>query len=125
MAVGNAGLASRLDKETTAVPQLKRFLSRYFYFCMSLVFAGLVMWGFSKTVDASLFHANPPRPLLLWMHGAAFSTWIVIFIVQSSLVRVHKVTVHRTLGWFGAGLATVMVGLGFTIAIIMTRFDVT
>jgi len=125
MAVGNAGFAVRLEKETTAVPSLNRFLSRYFYFCMSLVFAALVVWGFSKTVDANLFHAKPPRPLLLWMHGAAFSTWIVFFIAQSALVRVHKVSVHRTLGWFGAGLATAMVMLGFTIAIIMTRFDAT
>jgi len=123
MAVGNAGLAARLEEKTSTAVQLKRFLSRYFYFCMSLVFAGLVMWGFSKTVDTNLFHAKPPRPLLLWMHGAAFSTWICFFIAQSALVRVHKVSVHRTLGWFGAGLATVMVGLGFTIAIIMTRFD--
>jgi hypothetical protein len=90
---------------------------------MSLVFAGLVVWGFSKTVDASLFQAKPPRPLLLWMHGAAFSTWIVFFIAQSALARVHKVGVHRTLGWLGAGLDTVMVALGFTIAIVMTRFD--
>jgi hypothetical protein len=104
--------------------QLKTFLSRYFYFCMSLVMAALVLWGFSRTVNANLFHANPPRPLLLWMHGAAFATWIVFFIAQSALVRVRKVSVHRFLGWFGAGLATLMVALGFTIAVVMTRFDI-
>ena len=101
MAIGNVGFAARLEKETSAMTQLKRFLSRYFYLCMSLVMAGLVVWGFSHTVDASLFHANPPRPLLLWIHGAAFSTWTVFFIVQSALVRVRKVSVHRFLGWFG------------------------
>ena len=74
MAVGNAGLAARLEEKVSTKAQLKRFLSRYFYLCMSLVFVGLVVWGFSKTVDANLFHAKPPRPLLLWMHGAAFST---------------------------------------------------
>jgi hypothetical protein len=125
MAVGNASLAKHIEAKTSTGAQLRRFLSRYFYFCMSLAMAGLVVWGFSHTVDASLFHAKPPRPLLLWIHGAAFSTWIVFFIAQSALVRVHKVGVHRTLGWFGAGLATVMVGLGFTIAIVMTRFDAT
>src|SRR5262252_1743458 len=123
MTTGNVELAVRAEKTTSAITQRKLFLSRYFYFCMSLVFAALVGWGFSKTVNNNLFHANPPRPLLLWMHGAAFSTWIVFFMVQSALVRVHRVSVHRTLGWFGAGLATVMVGLGFTIAVIMTRFD--
>jgi hypothetical protein len=123
MAIGNPGVAVEVEREIGAAAQIKMFLSGYFYFCMSLVLAGLVAWGFSHTVDANLFHAKPPRPLLLWLHGAAFSTWIVLFIAQSSLVRVRKVSVHRTLGWFGAGLATVMVGLGFTIAIVMTRFD--
>jgi hypothetical protein len=90
---------------------------------MSLVFAALVVWGFSRTVDANLFHAAPPRPFLLWIHGTAFSTWVVFFIAQSTLVRVHKVSRHRFLGWFGTGLATVMVALGFAIAVIMARFD--
>lgn len=123
MAVGNVGFAARLEKETGARTQLKRFLGRYFYLGMSLVLAGLVVWGFSHTVDANLFHANPPRPLLLWMHGAAFSTWVLFFIAQSTLIRVRNVSVHRTLGWFGTGLAAAMVGLGLTIAVVMARFD--
>ena len=98
-------------------------MGRYFYLSMSLVLAALVIWGFSRTVNAALFHANPARPLLLWVHGAVFSTWLVFFITQSTLVRARKVSVHRLLGWFGAGLAAVMVVLGFTIAVVMARFD--
>lgn len=124
MAIGDAGLTARIEKEAGASSQLKTFLCRYFYFCMSLVFAALVLLGFSRTVNVALFHANPPRPFLLWMHGAAFSTWIVFFIAQSSLVRVRKVSVHRALGWFGAALASVMVVLGVVIAVVMTRFDI-
>ena len=124
MAVGNVGIAARLQKETTAMTPLKSFLSRYFYLCMSLMMAGLVTWGFSRTVDANLLHAKPARPVLLWMHGAAFSTWIVFFIAQSALVRVRKVSIHRTLGWFGAGLAALMIVLGCTVAVVMTRFDI-
>lgn len=124
MAVGDAGLTARIEREASATNRFKTFLSRYFYFSMSLVFAALVLLGFSRTVDVALFHANPPRPFLLWMHGAAFSTWIVFFIAQSALVRVRKVSVHRALGWFGASLAAVMVVLGVTIAVVMTRFDI-
>lgn len=123
MAIQNAGLAAPIEKEASTTNLLKMFLSRYFYFCMSLVMAALVLWGFSHTVDTNLFHANPPRPLLLWIHGTAFSTWLVFFILQSTLVRARKVSLHRFLGWFGAGLATVMVVLGFTIAVVMARFD--
>ena len=122
MATGNAAVAAR-SAEVSTRKQLKTFLSRYFYFCMSLLMAGLVVWGFSHTVHDHLFHASPPRPLLLWIHGAAFSTWIVFFIAQSALVRVRRVSVHRLLGWFGAGLAALMVVLGCTITVVMTRFD--
>lgn len=123
VAIGNAGLSARIEQGTGIANQFRTFLSRYFYFCMSLALAGLVVWGFSRTVDANLLHANPPRPLLLWVHAAAFSTWVIFFIFQSALVRLRKVSVHRFLGWFGAGLATVMVVLGFAIAVIMARFD--
>jgi len=123
MAVGSAGLARRIGKEASTTDRLKNFLARYFYFSLSLVMAGLVVLGFSRTVDLNLFHASPPRPFLLWLHGAAFSTWVIFFIVQSALVRVRKVRVHRFLGWFGAGLATVMVVLGTWIAVVMAHFD--
>ncbi len=124
MAIGNAGLAVPIEKEAIVAKPFKTFLGRYFYLGMSLVMAGLVILGFSRTVNTSLFHANPPRPLLLWIHGAAFSTWVLFFIAQSALVRARKVSVHRFLGWFGAGLATLMVVLGVTIAVVMTRFDI-
>lgn len=122
MAIGNAELAPRIEAEADRKKRLKTFLSRYFYFCMSLLMAVLVVWGFSQTVDENLLHANPPRPLLLWIHAAVFSAWVVFFIVQSALVRARKVSVHRFLGWFGAGLATGMVVLGFATAIVMANF---
>ncbi|MFZ0300477.1 MAG: hypothetical protein WAM13_19160 [Candidatus Sulfotelmatobacter sp.] len=99
------------------------FLKRYFYFAMSLLMAAIVITGFKRTVNEHLFHPAVPRPFILWIHGAAFTGWIAFFIFQSTLVRVHKVSWHRSIGWFGAGLAAVMVPLGVTTAIVMARFD--
>jgi len=99
-------------------------LTRYFYLAMSLLTAAIVVWGFSHTVEQSLFHPAVPRPLILWFHGAAFSGWVLFFILQSALVRTRNVKVHRKLGWFGAGLGTVMVPLGVTTSIVMGRFDI-
>ena len=96
---------------------------RYFYFAMSLLLAAIVIAGFKRTVNDNLFHPAIPRPVILWFHGAAFSGWVLFFILQSTLVRVHKVSWHRSIGWFGAGLAAVMVPLGTATAIIMARFD--
>lgn len=112
-----------LEKATSTLHRFKRFVHRYFYLSMALLFAALVVWGFSRTVNDNLFHGAPPRPFLLWIHGAAFAGWVTFFLAQSTLVRIHRVSWHRFLGWFGAGLATVMVPLGIAIAMIMARFD--
>lgn len=123
-------LASEKNMSTVAVPvrdaifARNGFLKRYFYFTMSLVLAAIVITGFQRTVNEHLFHPAVPRPLILWIHGAAFAGWIAFFIFQSTLVRVHKVSWHRSIGWFGAGLAAVMVPLGVTTAIVMARFDI-
>lgn len=125
MATGSAPVPVPIPRDASTTQQLKRFLSRYFYFGASLVMAGLSLWGFSRTVDARLLHASPPRPLLLWIHGVIFSAWTVLFLLQSALVRVRKVSVHRTLGWVGAALAATMVVSGFIVSVVMVRFDVT
>jgi len=90
---------------------------------MSLLVAVIVFSGFRRTVNDNLFHAAVPRPAILWIHGSVFAAWVIFFISQSTLVRVHKVSWHRFMGWFGAALATVMVPLGVTTAIVMARFD--
>jgi FtsH-binding integral membrane protein len=120
-------MASLSQTVPARVPKLvtrpNRLLQEYFYFAMSLLIAAIVVIGFSRTVNENLFHAAIPRPFLLWIHGAAFAGWVCFYILQSALVRTHNVKLHRRLGWFGAGLGALMVPLGFTIAIVMTRFD--
>lgn len=120
MASATQAVVSRPVPKTTG---FDKWLEKYFYFAMSLLFAATVVVGFSRTVNQNLFHAAPPRPLLLWIHGAAFSGWIAFYIFQSALVRTHNVKWHRLFGWFGAALGTLMVVLGFMIAVIMSRFD--
>ncbi|MGC1299938.1 MAG: hypothetical protein WA869_33350, partial [Alloacidobacterium sp.] len=51
-------------------PVIRRngLLDRYFYFAMSLLFAAIVVAGFSRTVNQNLFHPAIPRPFILWVH---------------------------------------------------------
>ena len=113
------------QRNTAKSSALSRFLSQYFYFCMSLLVAVVVIYGFGQTVDNRLIHATPPRPWLLWVHGAVFSGWVAFFIFQSALVRTHHVKLHRLTGWFGAALGALIPVLGIATFIVMARFRIT
>ncbi len=101
-----------------------RLLTQYFYFLMSLLIAVVVVYGFSHTIDQNLIHAAPVRPWLLYVHATVFSGWVVFFILQSGLVRMRKVQVHRTLGWFGVAMGCLIPVLGISTAITMARFKI-
>lgn len=124
MSTVNARPAVGLEKKSGTLTLTGRdgIIDRYFYFAMSLLVAVVVVAGFQRTVDANLLHPAVPRPFILWLHAAAFAAWVVFFIGQSTLVRINKVSWHRFMGWFGAGLAAAMVVLGIATSIILTRF---
>src|SRR5580704_14379565 len=107
---------------TTTLTGRNGLVNRYFYFAMSLLLAAIVFAGFKRTVNDNLFHPAVPRPFILWIHASAFTAWAIFFICQSTLVRIRKVSWHRSIGWFGAGLATGMVPLGIVTSIVMARF---
>lgn len=113
-----------LARVETVVAKPVRLLQQYFYFSMSLLIAAVVVYGFSHTVEARLVHGVPRRPLLLWVHGAIFSGWVLFFILQSLLVRAHNVRMHRTLGWFGAALGSAVYMVGIWTAVVMSRFRI-
>lgn len=98
-------------------------LETYFYFFISLLIAAIVVYGFSFTVDKNLIHPAVPRPMILYIHAAVFSGWLVFFILQSALVRTHNVRGHRRIGWFGLALGITITVLGTSTAIVMARFN--
>lgn len=98
-------------------------LESYFYLFMAALIAAVVVCGFSQTVGEKLIHATPPRPFLLYVHGAVFFGWVLFFVLQSALVRMRMVRWHRRIGWFGAGLGAAMFVLGVSTAVTMERFN--
>jgi hypothetical protein len=79
---------------------------------MAAVALVVVLIGFARTYFlAGVFRAPLPN-LLVHIHGAAFTIWIILFITQISLVTARRVNLHRRLGLGGFMLATVMILLG-------------
>ena len=88
----------------------------YFFTAMALALLGAVFLGFAHTYYlAGLFHAPLPN-LLIHIHGAVFSTWILLLITQTSLVAAGRVDLHRRLGIAGFLLACLMIILGILAA---------
>src|SRR6202171_2005409 len=83
-----------------------------FFSAMALLMLATVFVGFARTYYlAGVFHARLPS-LIIHLHGAAFSCWILLLVTQTSLVSAGRVDIHRRLGIAGFLLACLMVILG-------------
>jgi len=110
--VTGASDTKKLSAKSTRAGANRRF-EHLFFSGMALVIAAVVFYGFSRTYYlAGLFHAPPLPNLLIHIHGAVFTTWILLLITQTSLVSGGRVDVHRRLGIAGFLLACAMVILG-------------
>ncbi len=70
-----------------------RRLDNFFFSGMAVVVLGVVFLGFAHTYYmAGVFHAPLPN-LLIHIHAVVFSLWIVMFIVQISLVSAGRTDV--------------------------------
>jgi hypothetical protein len=75
-----------------------------------------VLLGFGPTYYlAGVFHAPLPSRII-HIHGAVFSCWILLLLVQNSLAWAGRVDIHRKLGLAGFLLACLMVVVGWMAA---------
>src|SRR5438874_13806170 len=71
-------------------PQESR-LDKYFFPGMALLMLATVFFGFARSYFlAGVFRASLPN-WLIHLHGAAFSSWILWLVVQTSLVATNHV----------------------------------
>src|ERR1041384_4618420 len=58
---------------------------------------------------------------LLHLHGAVFTSWIALFLIQNLLVAANRTPIHRRLGVVGAVIAVLLVVVGTLTAIIRAK----
>ena len=83
-----------------------------------LVFGGFGLTYWKPMVSGTL----EPLPPMVHLHGMIFSTWMILLVVQSLLVNVKNIQLHRSLGTFGIAIATCVILLGLLITILFGRF---
>jgi hypothetical protein len=88
-------------------------LPRRFYVAMALTVATIVVIGFAPSFYLKdVIHAPPPLSDLTRLHGFVFTSWLALFIAQTSLVAANRTDLHMKLGIAGVALAAVIVALG-------------
>jgi hypothetical protein len=83
-----------------------------FFFYYALALLGLVVLGFGPSFYRQLFTALPPLSTHLHIHGAVLGGWFLLLVLQSGLVRGHRVVMHRHLGRFAAAYGALVVAGG-------------
>lgn len=73
--------------------------------------------GFARTFFLRFLFASPRMPAYLYVHGLLFSSWYVLFFVQTRLIATHRVDLHRRVGILAAALAGIAVPVALGVAI--------
>ncbi len=100
-----------------ALRPVNRTVERIFFSGMAILLCVIVFIGFSPTYfQAGMLRAPLPSPILHY-HGAAFTLWMILFLVQSALISARRVAWHRSLGTIAFCLPPVMIVLGVVAAL--------
>jgi hypothetical protein len=84
---------------------------------LATVIAGFGPTYFFSSVSSSAVELTPA----LHVHGAVFTTWMLLLVVQSTLISAGRVDIHRQLGVAGAVLGAFMMLLGAYVVISRLR----
>lgn len=79
---------------------------------LASVFLGFSRTYFLKPWFPESAHLAPPELFFFYIHGVCFTAWFVLAVIQPVLVANRRVDLHRSVGWFGAGLAAAVVVVG-------------
>lgn len=96
------------------IPNVHRRISdRPLYLLAAVIVPLVVLAGFARTYYLKGFFATPAMPsFLVHLHGIVMTAWIVLFIVQVTLVAKRRTKTHQRLGILGAGLAALVFVVG-------------
>jgi len=91
---------------------------RRLYIWLAILMPIIVLLGFARTYYLKGFFETPAIPgLLVHLHGAVMTSWVILFVVQVWLVSSRRIRVHQRLGKIGAVLALLVFILGVSTGI--------
>lgn len=94
-----------------------------FYLFFSFGFLAIALVGFSTTFLIPLARGTFSAPPIVHIHGALLFGWLLLFILQASLIQNRSFLTHRQLGIAGAVLCAAIVVSGVLVGLHATRRD--
>ncbi len=101
--------------------QRQRSYDHRFFTGMALVIALTAFVGFAPSYYLRGFSAAAPLTTLVHLHGALATSWILLFLAQTSLVSAGRTDLHRRVGTGGVVIAILFVVVGYFTAITAAR----
>jgi hypothetical protein len=96
----------------------RRISDRPLYLAAAILIPLIVLAGFARTYYLKGFFDTPPLPsFIVHIHGAIMTAWVVLFIVQVTLVAKRRTKTHMRLGILGGILAALVVVVGILTAL--------
>lgn len=86
---------------TASVAAVDRALSHRFYVGLTLFLFATVIIGFWPSYFGTLLGGGVARPLVMHAHGAIFTGWMLLLLLQVGLASSGRVRAHRRVGSFG------------------------
>lgn len=86
---------------------------------LALGYLGLfaILGGFLKTFIVPVSEGSFQAPAIIYIHGLLATVWVLLFLIQSVLIRSNNFKIHKKLGYIGlliaiaAGITIIPAGL--------------
>src|SRR5689334_11879825 len=87
-----------------------------YFFYIAIIAVAAVLTGFARTFIAPVSKGSFSAPAVVYIHGAFAFSWVLLFLIQASLIHLKKYHAHIILGSFGilvaVGTAATMLPVG-------------
>ena len=97
--------------------------ANFFYLGLGLWGLAAVAIGFSTTYALPMARRSLSVPAVVHLHGALCLSWVMLFIIQCTLVRGRRTPVHRQVGLLGIPIALGILISGMATALWATARD--
>jgi hypothetical protein len=95
--------------------------TRRFYVGVAIAVLITVFLGFSRSYFLKGYFGTPELRLHVHIHGLVFTSWVLLFLAQTTLVATGRTDLHRKLGVGGAVLAALLLIVGTTTAVLRVK----